>query len=248
MRVAGARTDRRSAREDLAAHPPRPPGLRRQGDSQESLRVRPTAPTLPRPRTLLRDRPAQPGLSCRGDGGNRTRAEVRDDDPELSSHLRIEERQLETGSAAYSDIPPSTQRRKRATWSTGHAWSQGIDPSSRRRRMASECSTTSSRFQRSNFETPSIVLRSRSRKSGRTSFSKLSCCSMRDRIPCIRIGKPPDRACSISRRSRRASRNVRTESTAVGEPCSLRRELGSPMSGRKATKKTARETTRAGRP
>jgi hypothetical protein len=38
---------------------------------------------------------------------------------------------------------------------------------------------------------------------------------------------------SSSRRSRRASRNVRTESTAdFGEPCSLRRELGSPMSGR----------------
>ena len=66
MRVAGVRLDRRSAREDLAAHPPRPPGLRRQGDSQESLRVPRTAPTRPRPRRNLRDSPGATALGATG--------------------------------------------------------------------------------------------------------------------------------------------------------------------------------------
>jgi len=75
--------------------------------------------------------------------------------------------------ASYAGLPASTHRRKTATSSSGHAWSQGIEPSSSRLRMSSECSATSSCFQRSNFATLSIAPRSRSLNRGRTSRSKL---------------------------------------------------------------------------
>jgi Dyp-type peroxidase family len=77
---------------------------------------------------------------------------------------------------SYSGVPPSTQRFSRSTCSLGHGASQGIEPELTSARIGSAFALTSSYDQRS--KCVRIAPRSRSRKRGLMSLSKLGVSSV----------------------------------------------------------------------